>query len=46
LVPSNNQTLNNAIKGIRFKASDSNSIYGSSSTVQPPAVTMLPVIKY
>lgn len=29
-----------------FDASDSNSIYGNSTTVQPPAVTMLPIIKY
>lgn len=36
-VSMNNLTLN---------ASRQNSIYGNSTTVQPPAVTMLPVIKY
>ena len=29
-----------------FSASNSNSIYGSSTTVQPPALTLLPCIKY
>lgn len=29
-----------------FSASNSNSIYGNSSTVQPPALTLLPCIKY
>lgn len=29
-----------------FKASNSNSIYGNSSTVQPPALTMRYIIKY
>lgn len=32
--------------GINFNASYSNSIYGSSTTVQPPALTLLPCIKY
>ena len=32
-------------KVIDFKASNSNPIYGSSSTVQPPALTLLPCIK-
>lgn len=31
---------------ITFSADKSNSIYGSSTTVQPPALTMLPIIKY
>lgn len=31
---------------IRFNASRSSSIYGKSSTVQPPALTLLPLIKY
>ena len=31
---------------LQFDASKSNSIYGSSTTVQPPALTMLPIIKY
>ena len=29
-----------------FTASKSNTIYGNSTTVQPPALTMLPIIKY
>ena len=31
---------------VNFDASKSNSIYGASATVQPPALTMLPIIKY
>ena len=31
---------------LHFDASKSNSIYGASTTVQPPALTMLPIIKY
>lgn len=31
---------------INFNASKSNSIYGRSSTVQPPALILLPIIKY
>jgi hypothetical protein len=31
---------------LTFSAQNSNSIYGNSSTVQPPAVTLIPVIKY
>ena len=31
---------------LKFDASKSNSIYGASDTVQPPALTMLPIIKY
>ena len=33
-------------RSIGFDASKSNSIYGNSTTVQPPALTMLPIIKY
>ena len=33
-------------KDFEFKASYSNSIYGNSNTVQPPAVKLLPIIKY
>ena len=32
--------------GIGFNASRSNSIYGNSTTVQPPTLTLLPCIKY
>ena len=31
---------------ISFDASRSNSIYGNSNTVQPPAIKLLPIIKY
>lgn len=31
---------------LNFNAQNSNSIYGNSTTVQPPAVTLLPIIKY
>lgn len=31
---------------ILFDASKANSVYGKSTTVQPPALTMLPLIKY
>lgn len=34
------------ISTINFNASHSNPIYGESTTVQPPALTMLPIIKY
>ena len=34
------------IVDILLNASRSNSIYGNSTTVQPPALTMLPIIKY
>ena len=33
-------------KAIEFEASLSNTIYGASNTVQPPAATLLPLIKY
>lgn len=29
-----------------FKASNSNSIYGTSTTVQPPAICLIPQIKF
>lgn len=31
---------------LNFDASRSNSIYGTSDTVQPPALTLIPQIKY
>ena len=37
---------NNKNTHIKFNASRSNSIYGNSTTVQPPAFTLLPCIKY
>ena len=35
-----------AIANMYFDASRSSAIYGASSTVQPPALTLLPIIKY
>lgn len=35
-----------AKRDLRFNASRSNSIYGKSSTVQPPALCLLPCIRY
>ena len=31
---------------VNFNAADSNAIYSKSSTVQPPAITLIPQIKY
>ena len=31
---------------VTFNASQSNNIYGSSTTVQPPALSLIPQIKY
>lgn len=39
-------TLYNGWGGFEFDASKSNAIYGNSTTVQPPAVTMRYIIKY
>lgn len=36
---------NDAIRNVRFDASKSNSTYGNSATVQPPALTMRYIIK-
>ena len=33
-------------KNVNFKASRSNPIYGASTTVQPPAIKLIPIIKY
>ena len=33
-------------RGINFDASGSNSIYGASTTVQPPAFALIPQVKY
>lgn len=38
--------LNTVCYGYDFNASRSNTIYGKSSTVQPPAITLIPQIKY
>lgn len=39
-------TYNNQVIGVDFNASRSNPIYGNSSTVQPPAIQLIPQIKY
>ena len=39
-------TSNKAVYGALFDASKSNSCYGASSTVQPPAITYIPIIRY
>jgi hypothetical protein len=41
-----NGNVPSADYGLDFKASRSSPIYGSSTTVQPPALTMIPQIKY
>jgi len=47
---SNKMQITKATSGgwgnMSFNASRSNAIYGKSTTVQPPAVTLIPVIKY
>ena len=40
------QMAGTAPYGVEFDASNSNSIYGNSTTVQPPALTMRYIIKY
>jgi hypothetical protein len=37
---------NKGKSNLHFSASNSNSIYGNSNTVQPPAITLIPIIKY
>lgn len=36
----------NITQGLSFNAKSSNSIYGASTTVQPPAATLVPIIRY
>ena len=43
---SNTNTSNKIITGLDFDASKSNPIYGASTTVQPPAITMVAQSKY
>ena len=40
-----NADVRSASDTFAFDASKSNAIYGKSSTVQPPALTLLPIIK-
>lgn len=39
-------TTSNATSYIEFHASDSNAVYGGNTTVQPPAIILVPQIKY
>lgn len=41
-----NANNNRTNKQLLFSASNSNSIYGASTTVQPPAIVLLPQIRY
>ena len=43
---SSEKSTGTSIKGYNFNASETNSIYGKSTTVQPPAVVMNYIIKY
>lgn len=45
-VNTNNKPANKILYGYGFQASRSNSIYGASTTVQPPSITYLPIIRY
>lgn len=44
--PGYNEPLNHGYADIYFNAQKSNSIYGNSTTVQPPALTLKPLIRY
>ena len=41
-----NETAKSTENGYSFKASRFNSIYGASTTVQPPAIVLIPQIRY
>ena len=41
-----NEQIINGNDGISFDASRSNAIYGASTTVQPPALVLLPQIRF
>ena len=45
-VASSTGSTDSSPKGLEFNLSNSNTIYGNSDTVQPPAVKFLPIIKY
>ena len=38
--------MESKLRYIRFNASNSNAIYGASTTVRPPALQLIPQIKY
>lgn len=42
----NAYTYNNQVIGVEFNASRSSPIYGKSTTVQPPAIVLIPQMKY
>lgn len=43
---SNNANISSGDRGVNFNAGLSNSIYGKSTTVQPPSIVLIPQIKY
>lgn len=45
-VPMNASYAPNSGAKYTFAASNSNSVYGNSDTVQPPAIALIPQIKY
>lgn len=45
-VPGTNATRGTVATHDNFNASWSNSIYGSSNTVQPPAINVIPILRY
>lgn len=38
--------MENKLRYIRFNASNSNAIYGTSNTVQPPSLQLIPQIRF
>ena len=42
----NGNMAQETIGGIVLNASNSNAIYGNSATVQPPAITLIPQLKF
>lgn len=45
-LPNVSASNNSASSIIAFKASDGNNIYGASDTVQPPALALIPQLKF
>ena len=45
-IPLTNATNGKVATHDNFNASWSNSIYGSSDTVQPPAINVIPILRY
>ena len=46
MLNSGSGSRSDSLNTLDFDASRSNSIYGASSTVQPPAISLIPVIRY